>query len=89
MKMMVNIFDLDDKQMNPQTNDKHENFRFKFPLYSFQNCEKLGNFFHSRFLPLYTEAAQAPSPVTYGLCPPLKNISPQKGKLSLKTLEQP
>lgn len=31
--------------MNPQTNDKHENFRFKFPLYSFQNCEKLGNLF--------------------------------------------
>lgn len=45
MKMMVNIFNLDDKQMKPQTNDKHENFRFKFPIYSFQNCEKLGNLF--------------------------------------------
>lgn len=36
-------FNLDDKQMKPQANNKHENFRFKFPIYSFQNCEKLGN----------------------------------------------
>lgn len=28
-------FNLDDKQMKPQANDKHENFIFKFPISSF------------------------------------------------------
>lgn len=37
--MMGNILNLNDKQTNPYINDKYENFEFKSPIYSFQNCE--------------------------------------------------
>lgn len=85
----VKYFNLDDKQMKPRANDKHENFIFKFPISSFQNCEKLGNLF-SLSVPFFYEAAHTPfySHLWPMRLPPQKHQSTEC-KLSLKTLKQP